>query len=398
MTSEIFDSFSEVLAQPDTVLMIGSGVSQWSDLPSWHTLIGQLCDHGSSCGHSVDAAREFLSNRNYQAAAGILFELLDESEWNEFFLVRSGFLAAEPHEVHKKIHALGPSSFITVNYDTLIEDSPACFGIEKELLVVKNDELEKLARILKGTSRDFVYKMHGDVNDPQSIVLTTEQYRKIIHSNQHVRQTLESILITRPVVMIGMGLQDRDIELVLGSVRETYGGHIEDLYAIIADVSPDECELQRKSLGVTILSYSSSNNYAEFPLLLDDLSQRAHLKRIDLQRKEETALPMARSCATDTTEADERLRQMMQSDDQLRRVILSSVHWSGPVRRSVLAARSAMSVPAASSFEIDECINRLEHEEIIGLVGDLVMPRNKELVAAIGRTRVSDAALILESA
>jgi hypothetical protein len=113
----------EVLAQPDTVLFIGSGISTWSGLPTWPALIASLADYLERHGIDGGLVRGEAARGDLLQAASYGFHKLTGHQIGEFMRSACKYGVAKPASIHKCIVSLGPRCFITTNYDNLIEES-----------------------------------------------------------------------------------------------------------------------------------------------------------------------------------------------------------------------------------------------------------------------------------
>lgn len=107
------------LNQPDTLLFVGSGLSLWSGIPGWRTIIERLVAAAEEKGARTGIATQALASGNLLEAADAL--QLTASEIAHEMRTRLGFSTATPHEIHALLTRLGPQRFVTTNYDTLIE-------------------------------------------------------------------------------------------------------------------------------------------------------------------------------------------------------------------------------------------------------------------------------------
>ena len=113
----------KILAQEDTVLFIGSGISVWSGLPSWASMIEELARYVESAGANADLVRTEAQKGDLLQAASYGFDKLTKQQIGEFIRAACHYGVAKPHEIHHKVISLGPRCFITTNYDNLIEES-----------------------------------------------------------------------------------------------------------------------------------------------------------------------------------------------------------------------------------------------------------------------------------
>lgn len=166
-----------------------------------------------------------------------------------------------PHAIHRAIVNLGPTSFITTNYDGLIEDALKQWRTDAFFPApVTNKHLVELAEIISARSSHFVFKPHGDVSDISSIILTREQYRLIMPGGerQSALETLKTLLTTRPVIYLGFGLRDPDFLYLRDLLINMYQGAVRDHWAIMPDVNTDEIEYWRSHYGIRLFGYTTN--------------------------------------------------------------------------------------------------------------------------------------------
>ena len=255
------DTLKRVFAEEDTVLFIGSGISTWSGIPSWTGLIEKLAQFMEASGFNADLVRAEAEKGNLRQAASYGFYQLTEQQIGEFIRDACRYGTAKPHEIHRKIVSLGPRCFITTNYDNLIEQSLDKWQANRFYRSpVTNRDLIEMAEIIQARAIDFIFKPHGDAGDIESIILTQEQYRQLLPQGERhtALKSLETLLVTRPVVYFGFGLCDLDFLYVRKSLANTYKGGIRDHYAIMADISDEERDHWRRNYGIHLVSYSTT--------------------------------------------------------------------------------------------------------------------------------------------
>jgi hypothetical protein len=262
------EKLKQVLAQEDTVLFIGLGISMWSTLPSWSGLIDELAQFVESAGAKADLVRAEAQKGDLLQAASYGFDELTKQQIGEFIRAACRYGVAKPHEIHRKIVSLGPRCFITTNYDNLIEESLRKWQPDRFFRPpVTNRHLTETAEIVHARAIDFIFKPHGDAADSESIILTREQYRQLLpqgerqaalESRQAALESLKMLLASRPVVYFGFGLRDPDFIYVRDLLANTYKGGTRDHYAIMADVSDAESDYWRRNYGIHLVSYATT--------------------------------------------------------------------------------------------------------------------------------------------
>lgn len=254
------NKLKQVLAQEDTVLFIGSGISLWSGLPPWSGLIEELAKFLEAAGTNADLVRKEVKRGDLLQAASYGFDKLTKHQIGEFIRTSCRYGIAEPCEIHKKIISLGPRCYITTNYDNLLEEALRRWQQDRFFRPpITNRHLTECAEIVHARAIDFVFKPHGDAADSESIILTREQYRQLLPQGErnNALESLKMLLASRPVVYFGFGLRDPDFIYLRDLLSNTYKGGIRDHYAIMADVTDSECDYWRRAYGIHLSSYAT---------------------------------------------------------------------------------------------------------------------------------------------
>jgi hypothetical protein len=248
------------LDRPDTILLVGSGVSLWSGLPTWRGLLVQLAEYIDNLGRDSTAVRQEITAGDLLLAASYGVHQLDLREFGTFIRTVTRHPDVSPAEIHRLIATLGPSCFITTNYDRLLETAIGRYSRRGPPSVISNRQVAEIADILPGHSRKFVFKYHGDVEDAASIVLTRDQYRRIEHDYPATTRALGTLLATRPVVMIGVGLRDIDFLTVKDELVSAFSGQVGEYFALMPDFNEVQADYWRKTYRTEIVSYDTVEN------------------------------------------------------------------------------------------------------------------------------------------
>jgi len=302
-------NLKKILAQPDTIIFIGSGISLWSGLPTWSALIEQLASFVCNNGGDPDLIRAESSRGDLLQAASYGFDKLTKHQIGDF--IRSACLSgkAKPHAIHQKIISLGPTCFITTNYDDLLErcisqsDSSNSFRPP-----ITNRHLTEMAGIIHARSSHFIFKPHGDAYDTDSVILTREQYRQLLPNGerQAALESLKVLMASRPVLYLGFGLRDPDFIYIRDLLTNTYRGGTRDHFAIMPDIKADEQSYWRNNYGIHLVGYSTtasedgSRNHTKLLELLDNLIKEKVKPRIKTFTPDspEVLLALARHAAS----------------------------------------------------------------------------------------------------
>lgn len=144
---------------------------------------------------------------------------------------------------------------VTTNYDTLTED----------LL----DSIDQRPTVYVGQKGFFdetynwseLFKIHGDVHDPSSIVITEDDYRAYDNNSILISAKILSNLIHSPIIFIGYSLTDRNVQKLLTDFASQLPS--EDLRKntnriTVVEFQPDTVEFVEQIINNPTLSISHS--------------------------------------------------------------------------------------------------------------------------------------------
>jgi len=98
---------------------------------------------------------------------------------------------------------------ITTNWDIFLEGIFADYKIyigQQELL------------FSEGISIGEIYKIHGCISNPQSLVVTSEDYLNFNDRNAYLAAKLLTIFVEHPIIFIGYSLSDENIQQIIDSI------------------------------------------------------------------------------------------------------------------------------------------------------------------------------------
>lgn len=163
ITTEVFvKKYVEAILKDEAAIFAGAGLSAGSGMVNWKEL---LRDFASDLDLDIEKETDLISLAQYYknrfGGRGSINQTLIDSFANE----------SVPNKNHDILASLPIKTFWTTNYDTLIEDSLKKSG---KIPDVKHrpDQLT----YSKKSRNAVVYKMHGDVSEPNTAVLTKDDY------------------------------------------------------------------------------------------------------------------------------------------------------------------------------------------------------------------------------
>jgi len=186
---------------------------------------------------------------------------------------------ATPTENHRILARLPLVSIWTTNYDTLIEESIRAAGRKPDVKITHAN----LAQTRHG--RDIlVYKMHGDVTQPQDAVLTKDDYERYESTHRLFVENLKGDLVSTTYLFLGFSFTDLNIDYVLSRVRVLLGENQRTHYCIMRQPKLPkgkgriraEYEYEKRRLELRI---EDLKRFAIQPVLVDEYSEITELPR-----------------------------------------------------------------------------------------------------------------------
>lgn len=233
MNSELFDHLKKFKTNP--YLFVGSGLSRrYLNLPTWEDLLIDFFNNSN-----IDGDFEYFqskSNGNLPLIASVLADEFHEVWWKDakFKTTRNTNKTLAKEKVNlplkieianliqriqkldkqfdKEISLLKKSvidGIITTNWDNLLETTFPDFNVyigQQELLFSESISIGE------------IYKIHGCVSRPQSLIVTQDDYNDFNNRNAYLAAKLLTIFVEHPIIFIGYSLSDENIQQIIDSI------------------------------------------------------------------------------------------------------------------------------------------------------------------------------------
>ena len=190
------------------VPFLGAGVSVSAGAPSW----SQLLDKLRSGVHLKATEEAAFKGLGVLDQAGVLEQLYADQHDS-----RKAFGEAVAGAVDLPRYGLAPALLatlpsagaITLNYDRLFET--ACSDAQRPRTVMPEN--------IPAVGNDWLLKLHGSVSQPDSIVLTRDDYLGYNSNRDALSALVKAHLLTHHLLFVGFGLADDHFHEIVHDVR-----------------------------------------------------------------------------------------------------------------------------------------------------------------------------------
>ncbi|HMG74464.1 MAG TPA: SIR2 family protein [Pyrinomonadaceae bacterium] len=254
------------MREGQAALFVGAGMSTPVGLPDWKELL-------TSCAAALDLDIERESDL-IAVAQYYINGRGNRSDLNQI-LRREFDKPRHPTPSHHIIAKLPISTIWTTNFDKVMEQA---LSEGKKRFDIRSKDAD-FARARKGEV--VLYKMHGDIDDPNEVVLSESDYERYTKTHPIFQNALEGDLITKTFLFLGFSFTDRNLSYMLAGLRSVLGDSKRVHYAIMRkerlnwpDTHPDaEKEFLHRSRKQELHVENLMMRYGIHTLLLDSYKQ-----------------------------------------------------------------------------------------------------------------------------
>lgn len=278
-----FREYGAALDHGTAVVFAGAGLSRSAGYVDWK---GLLQEFAGELGLNLDietdlvAIAQYHINANNQVRSRLNQLLVDE-------FTKKATLTPS----HDVLARLPIRTYWTTNYDQMIER--AMEARNKTLDIKTTDSTFTTTRPGFGA---VLYKMHGDVVDPERMIITRDDYEKYSREHDLFLATLRSDLASKTFLFIGFSFADPNVEYILGQLRGVLGNSPRTHYTIMRRERPSDYRGRRAGVGYRYAANRQAHrirdlqrygiqtvlvdDYDEIPELLQELERRYYRRNI----------------------------------------------------------------------------------------------------------------------
>jgi len=274
-----------IIREGRCVLFVGAGLTAQAKtddgehLPTWGLLLQQMVEWCVKNGVDLRADKaellEIIEKRRFLTVAQELQERLGPrlnaclSE-----ILHSGKI--RPSEAHRLIPETGWVAVLTSNYDSLIEGAYALNSGGVVPPVFSQNSVGSALDCLRN-NRHFVFKIHGDLNIPGTIVLGNRDYSRLLYSSPAYRSFLETVFATYTVLFVGFSGDDPDLNDVTDKLSTVYERSIGQHFILLPNdaFSPIERRRVLEDKRLDCITYDKDANHSQVIEFLKALAIRS---------------------------------------------------------------------------------------------------------------------------
>jgi hypothetical protein len=262
------ETYVEALRDQNAAIFAGAGLSIPAGLVNWKDL---LRDVVSDVGLDVDKETDLIAAAQFHVNERRGRHKINQALIHEFAV------RAKPTENHKLLASLPIKTYWTTNYDSLIEDSLKANAKTPDVKTT----VENLATTVP--RRDaVVYKMHGDVSQPDKAVVTKDDYESYESHRNLFSTALRGDLVSKTFLFIGFSFNDPNLNYVLSRIRVLLGENRREHYCLLRRVKRTDftnvAEYRYASVRQD-LQVKDLRRYGIMGLLVDDYAQYTDVLR-----------------------------------------------------------------------------------------------------------------------
>lgn len=273
--SEIIDTLSALVAKQKLVPFMGAGCSALM-LPDWDKIISEMAGQirVANTGNHLEIAQKYVDVLGRDKFCKFLRSKLEIADFDD-----------ERGYIHLTVMNMGVSAIYTTNQDNVMEKAYEKYGKKYRTII----QLEDFAEMK--LSEQLYIKFHGDLNYPESIVFTQDDYERRINEPQNALNIrLRADLLAKSLLFIGYSFRDINIQQMFIELQQAFYGKLPTSY-MIAYVYTDELQSVCDEYGIKLIDPikefpESENNAVAFETFLKRIMEEARVKKYENEIRE----------------------------------------------------------------------------------------------------------------
>ena len=266
------------------VLFVGAGLSAQAQagngtrLPTWKALLERMVDWSVEHRIPLRADPSELAEVIGKGRLLVVAQEIQESLGGQLNACLSDVLHSgdtKPSEAYRVLCNTDWVAVLTSNYDALIEGA---YAVESEGVLPPAFSADGVHQTVDCLRNDkfFVFKVHGDLNIPGSIVLGNRDYSRLMYLSPAYRSFLETVFASYTVLFVGFGGNDPDLDAVVDRLSAIYERGIGQHFLLISEGEFSALERRRmlEDKRLDCITYERDADHSQVVEFLKALSVR----------------------------------------------------------------------------------------------------------------------------
>lgn len=287
----------EAIKNNNLVFFVGAGCSLPLNFPSWKKLIEDILEGlNNKYGSTSDTNFQNIL-KGVQSGGKTLFDALNliERDANHGLTYKTKskeIVYTQIESISKtlpensKVHGLLwniSSKIITTNYDNALE------RYKPNHIIPKIFDNTNAFQSLRSQTNDaqFLYKIHGDNDNPESIILFESDYKEIYEKDNYNNDALATHFKDKTLLFIGFSLTDPFVNDLFTKIKTIYKGYTVNEHFVFTTKNEDFTEYDVKAIQIDdwnegLLAYLtelekikfiSSNTTSQLSLVIEESTE-----------------------------------------------------------------------------------------------------------------------------
>jgi hypothetical protein len=178
-----------------------------------------------------------------------------------------------PSSAHRILPRIPFRAVLTTNYDALIEGAYSIENGGSLPPVWTQEDLLFRPSPLRGTAF-FVFKIHGHLDRPNSVVLGSRDYQDLLFRTPGYRQFLETLFATHTVLFVGFGGADPNLDGVFDRLAAIYSRTLDRHFILLPANRLNTTEKRRLALDrrLEVIEYDADPTHSQVGAFLRELA------------------------------------------------------------------------------------------------------------------------------
>ena len=219
-------NYAKAIQEGYAAVFAGAGISVGAGYVDWKGLVAPFADEmGLDIDKEYDLTRVIQYYINYKRRRnGVSQTIINKFISHE-----------ESTETIDLLTQLPVQTYWTTNYDKLLEKN-----LEKQNKKVDVKVTDKNLTTNVYDRDVVIYKMHGDVSNPDEIVLSKDDYELYNDTHSLFTTALRGDLVTKTFLFIGFSFEDPNLDNILSRIRVLLGNETREHYCFLEKITKEK--------------------------------------------------------------------------------------------------------------------------------------------------------------